>query len=116
MNEIVGGGGIRETIESALESCTRGLDKLTKLLYRELIEEDEFVRQRAERGRSFTRAEMSEALEWAIRQGYARAYLLSAQPPYTQQVDFSPEDIGDLSFFVTPEGKQLVKYLEDAEH
>ena len=46
VNEI--GVGVKEAVESALDSCTRGLDKLTKLFYRELIGEDEFVRQRAE--------------------------------------------------------------------
>jgi hypothetical protein len=45
--EISIGGGAKDAIEAALESCTRGLDNLTKLFYRELIGEDEFTRQRA---------------------------------------------------------------------
>jgi len=46
--ETAVGGGVRNAVEAALERCTRGLDNLTKLFYRELIGEDEFVKQRAE--------------------------------------------------------------------
>lgn len=42
------GGGIRQAIESGIESSARGQDKLIKLFYRDLINEDEFIRQRAE--------------------------------------------------------------------
>jgi site-specific DNA recombinase len=40
-------GGLKKSIERALESCARHTDNLTKLRYRDLIGEDEFVRQRA---------------------------------------------------------------------
>lgn len=42
------GDGVKRGIEMALESCTRNLDNLTKLRYRELISDEEFVRQRGE--------------------------------------------------------------------
>jgi len=38
--------GTVQRIEKALEICSRNLDNLTKLRYRELIGEDEFLRQR----------------------------------------------------------------------
>lgn len=40
------GDHIKLGIERALDACRRNLDNLTKLHYRELISEDEFVRQR----------------------------------------------------------------------
>ncbi len=40
-------GGVKKALEKALESCARNLDNLTKLRYRELIGDDEFIRQRA---------------------------------------------------------------------
>ena len=42
------GDGLKQSIERALESCRQSLDNLTKLRYRELIRDDEFLRQRAE--------------------------------------------------------------------
>jgi DNA invertase Pin-like site-specific DNA recombinase len=43
--------GFKEAIERTLESCRRNLDNLTKLRYRELIGEEEFLRQREELAR-----------------------------------------------------------------
>jgi site-specific DNA recombinase len=40
--------GVKQSIERAIESCRRNLENLTKLRYRELIADDEFVSQRAE--------------------------------------------------------------------
>jgi site-specific DNA recombinase len=42
------GDGVAQSIERALDACERNLDNLTKLRYRELIEEDRFIRQKAE--------------------------------------------------------------------
>ena len=39
---------LQASVENALEQCRRNLDNLTKLRYRELIGEEEFIRQRAE--------------------------------------------------------------------
>lgn len=43
-----GARGVKESLSNALEACGRNLDKLTKLCYRGLITEDEFIRQRDE--------------------------------------------------------------------
>src|SRR5258708_14181753 len=40
------GGGITQAVQSALESCARNLDNLTKLRYRDLIGDEEFISQR----------------------------------------------------------------------
>jgi site-specific DNA recombinase len=53
--------GIRQSIERAMEACTRSLDNLTKLRYRELIQDEEFVRQRAELSRE--ESKLKERLE-----------------------------------------------------
>ena len=39
---------IKQSLTAALESCVRNLDNLTKLRYREIIPDDEFLRQRVE--------------------------------------------------------------------
>ena len=39
---------LQASVEHALEQCRRNLDNLTKLRYRELIGEEEFIRQHAE--------------------------------------------------------------------
>ena len=41
------GSGVKRTVEQAIASCERNLDNLTKLRYRELIDDEEFLRQRA---------------------------------------------------------------------
>jgi hypothetical protein len=43
--------GVRQSLERALQSCRRNLDNLTKLRYRELIRDEEFLRQREELNR-----------------------------------------------------------------
>jgi DNA invertase Pin-like site-specific DNA recombinase len=43
-------GSAKEALEAALRTCERNLESLTKLRYRELITDDEFVKQRAELG------------------------------------------------------------------
>lgn len=62
----------------------------------------------AERGLAVQRDAVAETLERAIREGDARAYLLSPQPPHSQSVDFSLDRIEDLWFYVTPKGKQAI--------
>jgi hypothetical protein len=54
------------------------------------------------------REEVAEALRRAIREGDVQAFLLSPQPPYSQTVEFSPDRLDDLWFYVTPKGKRLV--------
>jgi site-specific DNA recombinase len=43
--------GVKESLEKALTACGRSMDTVTKLRYRELISDEEFVRQRAELNR-----------------------------------------------------------------
>ena len=64
------------------------------------------------RGVSVTRREVAEAVERAILDGCAQAYLLSPQPPHSQPVAFSSDRLDDLWFHVTPKGMQRVKELE----
>ena len=47
-NDEGGVRGVKEAMSNALEACDRNLDKLTKLCYRGLITEEEFIRQRNE--------------------------------------------------------------------
>jgi hypothetical protein len=61
-----------------------------------------------ERGESVTRDEVAAALVRAIREGDAKAYLLSPHPPHSQVAEFSLDRIDDLWFYVTPKGKQFV--------
>jgi site-specific DNA recombinase len=42
------GGGIKQAVQSSMERCARNLDNLTKLRYRDLIGDEEFIRQRAD--------------------------------------------------------------------
>ena len=44
--EWIAGGGIKESLERALQSSLRNSDNLTKMRYREMIDDDEFLRQR----------------------------------------------------------------------
>ena len=47
-NEWQSGSSIKDSIERALETSLRNSDNLTKLRYRELLSDEEFIRQRAE--------------------------------------------------------------------
>jgi site-specific DNA recombinase len=48
MKEWQAGSGVKRSLENALGSCVRNLDNLTKMRYRELLTDDEFLRQRDE--------------------------------------------------------------------
>lgn len=62
------GGSVKQAAERALESSSRNSDNLTKLRYRELIGDDEFVRQRAElsqeQAKLKQRLEQLDAEQW----------------------------------------------------
>lgn len=47
-NEHLTASGVRQTLEKALDACLRNMDNLTKLRFRDLIGDDEFLRQRRE--------------------------------------------------------------------
>ena len=46
--ELQEDSGIMQNVEKAVQACARNLDSLTKLRYRELITDEEFLRQRRE--------------------------------------------------------------------
>ncbi len=50
-------------------------------------------------------------LENTIKEGYVQAYLLSAEEPRIQVVEFSPDRLDRLWFYVTPKGKEIVAQL-----
>jgi hypothetical protein len=60
------------------------------------------------RGESIARDAVAAALVHAIREGKAKAYLLSPQPPHSLAVEFSLDRIDELWFYVIPKGKQFV--------
>jgi hypothetical protein len=66
-----------------------------------------------ERGIAVDRQRILKALEDAISEGYAQAYVLSTKPPYSTPVEYSPEHVDDLWFYVTPKGKQLALQLQE---
>jgi DNA invertase Pin-like site-specific DNA recombinase len=61
-------GGVKRAVEHSLEDCGRNLESLTKLRYRELISDDEFIRQRAgltqEQAKLKQRLAQLEAEQW----------------------------------------------------
>lgn len=67
----------------------------------------------AERGIVVDRGGVLSALEDAIAEGYARAYVLSGTAPYSTPVQYSAARLGDLWFYVTPQGKQLARELQE---
>ena len=68
----------------------------------------------ARTGLHANRQELIDALERAIREGYALAYLLSPREPHSQAVDFSRERLDELWFYVTPKGREFVEALQRA--
>lgn len=62
----------------------------------------------SEKGVSVTRDAVAASLGRAIREGDAKAYMLSSRPPHSQPVEFSLDRIDDLWFYVTPKGKRIV--------
>lgn len=66
-----------------------------------------------ERGVDVDRQRVLRALEDAIAEGYARAYVLSGTPPYSTAVEYSAALLDDLWFYVTPKGKHLARELQE---
>src|SRR5690348_2798672 len=66
-----------------------------------------------ERGVVVDRAGVLNALEDAIAEGYACAYVLSGTPPYSTPVEYSVTRLDDLWFYVTPHGKKFAQDLQD---
>jgi hypothetical protein len=53
-----------------------------------------------------------EALQGLITKGLARAYRLASRPPHAETVPYSADALGELWFYVTPEGKKFVESLQ----
>lgn len=53
--------GVKQSVEKALQACQRNLDNLTRLRYRDLITDEEFIRQRSELDRE--REKLKQRLE-----------------------------------------------------
>jgi hypothetical protein len=60
--------GVKQSVETALQACERNLDNLTRLRYRDLLTDEEFIRQRGEltqeREKFKQRLERLEAESW----------------------------------------------------
>ncbi len=67
----------------------------------------------AECGVVIDRRGVQSALEEAIAEGYARAYVLSGTPPFSTPVEYSAARLDDLWFYVTPHGKNLARDLRE---
>lgn len=53
--------------------------------------------------------EVAEALQQAIAGGYAEAYELSPKPPHSTKVEYKPDRLKELWFYVTARGKNAAK-------
>ena len=56
-----------------------------------------------------SREEIVSILKKVIEDGYAQAYILSSEPPYSTPVPFVGNDSEDLWFYLTPRGLGLVR-------
>jgi hypothetical protein len=70
---------------------------------------DEVLKFASEIGHAPSRMEIIEGLEQLINEGLAQAYILSPTSPHATPVNFRRNDVDGLWFYVTPEGKRLVK-------
>ena len=61
-----------------------------------------------DKGLAVTRSEITRALRQRVHEKYIQPYFLSSQPPFSQKVEFDPDLIGELWFYLTPKGKKLV--------
>jgi hypothetical protein len=62
-----------------------------------------------ERGIIADRASTLATLEGLIGNGYAQAYILSSRPPESVlPVTYARDRVGELWYYLTPEGKRLV--------
>ena|ERR1700674_4643285 len=66
----------------------------------------------AERDLQASRDVVAAALHRAINEGYVQAYVLWLHEPHSQVVEFSPDRLDDLWFYLTPSGKRLVDQLQ----
>jgi len=55
-----------------------------------------------------TRTEIVNAIESVIARGYAKSFLLSSHPPHSTPVEFDPNRVADLYYYLTPAGKKKI--------
>ena len=77
----------------------------------ELIEE-QVTRWTGEAKINFTADELAKHLQDLIREGLARAYVLSPQQPHSTVAEFSLERLDELWYLATPEGLKVVDTLK----
>jgi hypothetical protein len=58
-------------------------------------------------------SEVAEALQQAIAEGYAEAYELSPKPPHSTKVEYKPDRLEELWFYVTARGKGAAKSIPE---
>jgi len=56
-----------------------------------------------------SRPELVQTLQELTREGLAQAYVLSPVPPYTTVVPFKSAESGQLWFYLTPDGLDLLR-------
>ena len=66
-----------------------------------------------QKGIYVTEAEVARAIERAIAGGFAQAYVLSPHEPHSVKVEYSPERLDELWFYVTPHGKRAAKSIPE---
>ena len=65
----------------------------------------------ASRGVVTDDVEVAEIVKRLIADGLLEAYELSVQPAYSKKVDYVPEQLHELWYYVTPRGKALAKSI-----
>ena len=57
--------------------------------------------------------EIAEAIQRAISEGLAEAYVLSPRPPHSTKVEYKPDQLQKLRFYVTARGKEAAKSIPE---
>jgi hypothetical protein len=65
------------------------------------------------KGINITEGEVAEAIERAIADGLAEAYILSPSKPHSVRAQYSPERLHELWSYVTPRGKRTAKSIPE---
>ena len=65
------------------------------------------------KGVNLTEADVAKALERAIAEGLAEAYVLSPHEPHTQKIRYAADQLHELWFYVTPSGKTAAKSIPE---
>jgi hypothetical protein len=64
-------------------------------------------RWEAESGTALDRLKVVETLTELIKEGYAEAYILSADQPKIERAEYSPEHAGNLWFYLTSKARRF---------